>query len=209
MKKIFSILLVFVLLIFAGCGKSDVYVTTNRVYEYDNYAGRVGIADYLFVAKIIELTDTFEVGDRLYTIFKAKVLKNIKGELIQDNYIHVIVWGGIYSDDRRYFVDGDSIGPEDVGNIYTVLALGIGKSMMYDVKGNETGFKRGSLYADYMDPTFVDIDIEKDTQKQIDEKLEKDETYQKYKKGYENEIPYPYDGDWERVKSIYDVNYKE
>jgi hypothetical protein len=197
MKKILSIIitLLLTLLCFAGCAKSDVHVSTDVVVSPDDYPTRVGMADYLFVAHVIEITDTFEIEGRLFTTYKAKVVKNLKGELIQDDYIQVIRHGGVYEDGRKYIVDGNDIEPE-VDRGYTILAY---------AQTEEAGLETGSLYMVSMEPAEVDISAEKDTAGRIDEKLAKDETYLKWKKGYENEIPY----ERERAKSIYDVAYKE
>ena len=203
MKKLFSIVFTFIFLFgFAGCKSSDVHVETNTLFSPDDYPSRVGLADYLFVAHVIEITNTFEVDGRLQTTYKAKVLKNIKGELIQDDYVYITRHGGVYKDGRKYIIDGVDLEPE-VDRVYTILAYTI---LDFDYgKSNGTGFKIGSLYSSGMELTFVDINAEKDTAKQIDEKLEKNETYIKWKKGYDNEVPY----ERERAKSIYDVNYKE
>ena len=204
MKKILSIIiaLLLVLLCFAGCAKSDVHVSEDVIFLPDNYPAIAGMVDYLFVAHVVEITDTFEIENMLYTTYKAKVLKNVKGELTQDDYVYVTRHGGVYKDGRKYIINGSDFQPEVdksyIISAFTVLDLDYGKS-------DGKGFEIGSLYISGMDPTEVDISAEKDTAGRIDEKLAKDETYLKWKKGYENEIPY----ERERAKSIYDVAYKE
>ncbi len=121
-------------LISANAGIPTSYLHGSfRIDVYDQSA-LVGDADYVFAGRVEEQTDTeykfSVVGETSdgpvelsspYTNYSVTVLKNIKGELIQDSAIPVQKAGGLEKDKSTSFVYEDDVLPE-AGEIYVFFA---------------------------------------------------------------------------------------
>ena len=114
------------------------YVYPSYAYTFATPEETVGIADYVFVAKVnsIKRTDyrnpvTKEVvadGSVTkttydpYTIYDITVIENIKGELIKNENIELEQRGGLEKDGKSYtFME--NMGLLNVGEYYIILAL--------------------------------------------------------------------------------------
>lgn len=107
------------------------------IYDVNNKFETVGIADYVFIGKVIkndgtkyknivtmedENGNTKDVGTP-YTDFTVQVIDNIKGSLKTDSYIKITKYGGINQDKTEIYLFDDDILPTEDNN-YVFLAYG-------------------------------------------------------------------------------------
>lgn len=93
-------------------------------YAYDTSSPEkaIGVADYVFIAKINGIIRTeykFSTKDP-YTVYSATVIENIKGEIIKDENIEIIVHGGLNIDKKSYTIFS-GIDFLNVGEYYILL----------------------------------------------------------------------------------------
>lgn len=110
---------------------------SRATYMYDTSTPEkaIGISDYVFVAKINEITRTeyrnpitVETGlfssktlTTPYTFYSIEVVKNIKGELITSEPIEYMQYGGISEDGESYtFIEGTEL--LETGKYYLIMA---------------------------------------------------------------------------------------
>lgn len=176
---------------------------SRATYMYDTSTPEqaVGISDYVFVAKINEISRTeyrnpttvetglfsSEIRTTPYTFYNIDVIKNIKGELITSESIEYMQYGGINEDGKSYtFIEGTEL--LEPGKYYIIMADTFGEN---GGEINVTEPNRRILLEDVKN----------------DEDVDNSEKVKRYEEAYRNEvIPENFDN-WERYTSKYDVNY--
>ena len=176
---------------------------SRATYMYDTSTPEkaVGISDYVFVAKINEITRTehrnpitVETGlfssktiTTPYTFYSIEVIKNIKGELITSEPIEYMQYGGLNEDGKSYtFMEGTEL--LETGKYYIIMADTFGEDGG-DI--NVTEPNRRILLEDVNNI----------------EDVENSELVKRYEEAYKNEIiPEGFDTN-DRYTSKYDVNY--
>ena len=116
---------------------------SRATYMYDTSTPEqaVGISDYVFVAKINEISRTeyrnpttvetglfsSEIRTTPYTFYNIDVIKNIKGELITSESIEYMQYGGINEDGKSYtFIEGTEL--LEPGKYYIIMADTFGEN---------------------------------------------------------------------------------
>ena len=85
---------------------------------------RVSSADYAFIGNVVKNNGCeYEDGERPYTNYDIRVIKNLKSELRMDIDIPIIKWGGISVDGSCYEVYGDDFLPKE-GDVCIFIAYG-------------------------------------------------------------------------------------
>ncbi len=108
------------------------YVYPFYAYTFATPEETVGIADYVFVAKVNSIkridyrnpvtTSIIKTTYDPYTIYDITVIENIKGELIKTENIELEQKGGLEKDGKSY-VFPEGMGLLNVGEYYIILAL--------------------------------------------------------------------------------------
>lgn len=102
-------------------------------YDTSTSERAVGVADYVFVAKVNSILRTeyqFPVKTTIdgiaktvympYTVYSVTVTQNIKGELVKSKDIEVMQYGGLEEDTKSYTF-GEGMGFLNVGEYYILL----------------------------------------------------------------------------------------
>lgn len=97
---------------------------TEACYAYDTSTPEkaIGVADYVFIAKINSILRTeYRFGTQgPYTVYSATVIQNIKGEIIKNENIEIVLHGGLNKDKSSYsFMSGMDF--LNVGEYYILL----------------------------------------------------------------------------------------
>lgn len=97
--------------------KPVTYVSPMYLYDTSSLEKAVGVSDYVFVAKVNDITDTRYVGGTPYTIYSISVIYGIKGNISGKHSL--MQYGGLSQDGKSYvFLDnGDFLNT----NAYYIL----------------------------------------------------------------------------------------
>ena len=137
-------------------------------------------ADYAFVGNVVKNNGCeYEDGERPYTNYDIRVIKNLKGELRTDIDIPITKRGGISVDGSCYEVYEDDFLPKE-GDVCIFTAYGTEEGELAVIGANSTLLLEG--------PEDFISSIESD-EKYIEEVLEKDEEYRTYVDASENLLP--------------------
>lgn len=146
-----TIILAIVLGILAGIffnnSSDDLIVRTyaSRIGDSSVPENAVEYSDYVFIAKINKILRTdyrnpVEVGFGIvqkdpYTIYEISVIENLKGNLITDEPIELVEYGGINEDGKTYtlFEDADLL---NIGEYYLLLVSVIPDTDELEVSDN-------------------------------------------------------------------------
>lgn len=120
MKKVsikFTICMMLLISILSACGTKASknlpihYIEVSYVIDIENHREVVGFGDYVFVAKVIEETETihrnvewihFKKTSMPYTVYSITVIENLKGNIKKNIPIEIERFGGVN-------IDNDSV----------------------------------------------------------------------------------------------------
>ncbi len=137
-------------------------------------------ADYAFVGNVVKNNGCeYEDGERPYTNYDIRVIKNLKGELRTDIDIPITKRGGISVDGSCYEVYEDDFLPKE-GDVCIFTAYGTEEGELAVIGANST------LLLEVPEDFISSIESD---EKYIEEVLEKDEEYRTYVDASENLLP--------------------
>ena len=137
-------------------------------------------ADYAFVGNVVKNNGCeYEDGERPYTNYDIRVIKNLKGELRTDIDIPITKRGGISVDGSCYEVYEDDFLPKE-GDVCIFTAYGTEEGELAVIGANST------LLLEVPEDFISSIESD---EKYIEEVLEKDEEYRTYVDASENVLP--------------------
>lgn len=137
-------------------------------------------ADYAFVGNVVKNNGCeYEDGERPYTNYDIRVIKNLKGELRTDIDIPITKRGGISVDGSCYEVYEDDLLPKE-GDVCIFTAYGTEEGELAVIGANST------LLLEVPEDFISSIESD---EKYIEEVLEKDEEYRTYVDASENLLP--------------------
>lgn len=181
------------------------YLRNSYIIDVNNPAELVGDADYVFVARVDNLTGTtyrfpsMVIDDNgkdtevttPFTNYQVTIIQNIKGELVSDRPISLQKKGGISKDKKMYTLPEGDFLPEE-GKIYIFFAY-----------AQEDGSLLVSGRNSVIDLNRTNLD-KRDLNNELT-MLNNNSEYLSFQKAYENQIVRNRD----RFISIYDVNFKQ
>ena len=137
-------------------------------------------ADYAFVGNVVKNNGCeYEDGERPYTNYDIRVIKNLKGELRTDIDIPITKRGGISVDGSCYEVYEDDFLPKE-GDVCIFTAYGTEEGELAVIGANST------LLLEVPEDFISSIESD---EKYIEEVLEKDEEYRTYVDASKNLLP--------------------
>ena len=137
-------------------------------------------ADYAFVGNVVKNNGCeYEDGERPYTNYDIRGIKNLKGELRTDIDIPITKRGGISVDGSCYEVYEDDFLPKE-GDVCIFTAYGTEEGELAVIGANST------LLLEVPEDFISSIESD---EKYIEEVLEKDEEYRTYVDASENLLP--------------------
>lgn len=188
-RKLFYILLCTMICTFTACGQKKTSeekdLPIERIagsYYVDIYdpVALTSSADYAFVGNVVKNNGCeYEDGERPYTNYDIRVIKNLKGELRTDIDIPITKRGGISVDGSCYEVYEDDLLPKE-GDVCIFTAYGTEEGELAVIGANST------LLLEVPEDFISSIESD---EKYIEEVLEKDEEYRTYVDASENLLP--------------------
>ena len=138
-------------------------------------------ADYAFVGNVVKHKGyEYEDGERPYTNYDIRVIKNLKGELKTDIDIPITKRGGMAVDGSCYEVYEDDFLPKE-GDVCIFTAYGTEEGELVVIGANSTLLLE-------MPEDFVSA-INGNTEEYIEKVLEKNEEYRTYVDASKNLLP--------------------
>ena len=132
-KLFYTILLCTMICTFTACGQKKTSeekdlpierIECSYLVDFYDPVVRVSSADYAFIGNVVKNNGCeYEDGERPYTNYDIRVIKNLKSELRMDIDIPIIKWGGISVDGSCYEVYGDDFLPKE-GDVCIFIAYG-------------------------------------------------------------------------------------
>ena len=188
-KLFYTILLCTMICTFTACGqkktseKKDLPIERIAGSYYVDIYDPVALtssADYAFVGNVVKNNGCeYEDGERPYTNYDIRVIKNLKGELRTDIDIPIIKRGGISVDGSCYEVYEDDFLPKE-GDVCIFTAYGTEEGELAVIGANST------LLLEVPEDFISSIESD---EKYIEEVLEKDEEYRTYVDASKNLLP--------------------
>ncbi len=188
-KLFYTILLCTMICTFTACGQKKTSeekdLPIERIagsYYVDIYdpVALTSSADYAFVGNVVKNNGCeYEDGERPYTNYDIRVIKNLKGELRTDIDIPITKRGGISVDGSCYEVYEDDLLPKE-GDVCIFTAYGTEEGELAVIGANST------LLLEVPEDFISSIESD---EKYIEEVLEKDEEYRTYVDASENLLP--------------------
>ena len=188
-KLFYTILLCTMICTFTACGqkktseKKDLPIERIAGSYYVDIYDPVALtssADYAFVGNVVKNNGCeYEDGERPYTNYDIRVIKNLKGELRTDIDIPITKRGGISVDGSCYEVYEDDLLPKE-GDVCIFTAYGTEEGELAVIGANST------LLLEVPEDFISSIESD---EKYIEEVLEKDEEYRTYVDASENLLP--------------------
>ena len=188
-KLFYTILLCTMICTFTACGqkktseKKDLPIERIAGSYYVDIYDPVALtssADYAFVGNVVKNNGCeYEDGERPYTNYDIRVIKNLKGELRTDIDIPITKRGGISVDGSCYEVYEDDFLPKE-GDVCIFTAYGTEEGELAVIGANST------LLLEVPEDFISSIESD---EKYIEEVLEKDEEYRTYVDASENLLP--------------------
>ena len=188
-KLFYTILLCTMICTFTACGQKKTSeekdLPIERIagsYYVDIYdpVALTSSADYAFVGNVVKNNGCeYEDGERPYTNYDIRVIKNLKGELRTDIDIPITKRGGISVDGSCYEVYEDDFLPKE-GDVCIFTAYGTEEGELAVIGANST------LPLEVPEDFISSIESD---EKYIEEVLEKDEEYRTYVDASENLLP--------------------
>ena len=188
-KLFYTILLCTMICTFTACGqkktseKKDLPIERIAGSYYVDIYDPVALtssADYAFVGNVVKNNGCeYEDGERPYTNYDIRVIKNLKGELRTDIDIPITKRGGISVDGSCYEVYEDDLLPKE-GDVCIFTAYGTEEGELAVIGANST------LLLEVPEDFISSIESD---EKYIEEVLEKDEEYRTYVDASKNLLP--------------------
>ena len=188
-KLFYTILLCTMICTFTACGqkktseKKDLPIERIAGSYYVDIYDPVALtssADYAFVGNVVKNNGCeYEDGERPYTNYDIRVIKNLKGELRTDIDIPITKRGGISVDGSCYEVYEDDFLPKE-GDVCIFTAYGTEEGELAVIGANST------LLLEVPEDFISSIESD---EKYIEEVLEKDEEYRTYVDASKNLLP--------------------
>ena len=188
-KLFYTILLCTMICTFTACGqkktseKKDLPIERIAGSYYVDIYDPVALtssADYAFVGNVVKNNGCeYEDGERQYTNYDIRVIKNLKGELRTDIDIPITKRGGISVDGSCYEVYEDDFLPKE-GDVCIFTAYGTEEGELAVIGANST------LLLEVPEDFISSIESD---EKYIEEVLEKDEEYRTYVDASKNLLP--------------------
>lgn len=211
-KIIYTLIISCVICCTAACGQKKVSeekdLPIERIsgsYNVDVYdpVALASSADYAFVGNVVKNNGCeYEDGERPYTNYDIRVIKNLKGELRTDIDIPITKRGGISVDGSCYEVYEDDFLPKE-GDVCIFTAYGTEEGELVVIGANstlllETPEDFMSVIESENSPSAISDDNKSsdtvfedngNTEGYIEEVLEKNEAYKTYVDASENLLP--------------------
>ena len=132
-KLFYTILLCSMICAFTACGQKKTFeekdlpierIACSYLVDFYDPVVRISSADYAFIGNVVKKKGyEYEDGERPYTNYDIRVIKNLKSELRTDIDIPIIKWGGISVDGSCYEVYEDDFLPKE-GDVCIFIAYG-------------------------------------------------------------------------------------
>lgn len=121
--------LVFIISLLTGCtGKMQVtdsaeiiYMQGSKVIDVNSKSEMIGIADYVFVAKVNDFVETKYLYSSPISVYSVTVVENIKGNLKKNEPIELYKDGGVTEDGKMIMLYENDFLPEK-DNYYIFFA---------------------------------------------------------------------------------------
>lgn len=174
---------------FTACGQKKTFeekdlpierIACSYLVDFYDPVVRISSADYAFIGNVVKKKGyEYEDGERPYTNYDIRVIKNLKSELRTDIDIPIIKWGGISVDGSCYEVYEDDFLPKE-GDVCIFTAYGTEEGELAVIGANST------LLLEVPEDFISSIESD---EKYIEEVLEKDEEYRTYVDASKNLLP--------------------
>ena len=216
-KLFYTILLCSMICAFTACGQKKTFeekdlpierIACSYLVDFYDPVVRISSADYAFIGNVVKKKGCeYEDGERPYTNYDIRVIKNLKSELRTDIDIPIIKWGGISVDGSCYEVYEDDFLPKEgdvcifiaygteegelsVGGPNSTLLLEVPEDFVSAIEANENSLSLASDDGETSNELSDTVpENNENIEEYIEEVLENNEEYRTYVDASENVLP--------------------